>query len=103
MIQNDVLLKCAIPSFVSDFVSVEAWVDSEAETYYTGNQYGTELKLLKISCSEYSTILTKYFCMVKVFKIVHVGKGLANKLAVTTIYINCAALKQICFCHVDWN
>ena len=49
MIQNDVLLKCAIPSFVSDFVSVEAWVDSKAETFFTGNQYGTELKLVKIS------------------------------------------------------
>ena len=52
MIQNDVLLKCAIPSFVSDFVSVEAWVDSEAEIYYMGDHYGTELKLLKISFLE---------------------------------------------------
>jgi hypothetical protein len=41
MLHNDVLLKCSIPSFVSDFVSVEAWVDSEAETFYMGNTYGT--------------------------------------------------------------
>ncbi len=26
---NDALLKCQIPSFVSDFVSVDGWVDSE--------------------------------------------------------------------------
>ena len=26
---NDALFKCTIPSFVSDFVSVQAWVDSE--------------------------------------------------------------------------
>ena len=26
---NDVLLKCNIPSFQADFVSVESWVDSE--------------------------------------------------------------------------
>ena len=26
---NDVLLKCDIPSFQADFVSVESWVDSE--------------------------------------------------------------------------
>ena len=41
MLQNDVLLKCTIPSYVSDFVKVEAWVDSEAETYFSGNAYGT--------------------------------------------------------------
>ena len=103
MIQNDVLLKCAIPSFVSDFVSVEAWVDSEAETFYTGDQYGTELKLVKVNFLDYSTILSKYFCTLKASKIVHVGKELANKLAVTTIYIKSAALKKICSGHVDWN
>ena len=41
MLWNDVLLKCSIPSFVSDFVQVEAWVDSETETYFSGNAYGT--------------------------------------------------------------
>ena len=41
MLKNDVLLKCNIPSYVSDFVQVEAWVDSEAETYFSGNAYGT--------------------------------------------------------------
>ena len=30
MLQNDMLFKCSIPSFVSDFVSVDSWVDSEA-------------------------------------------------------------------------
>ena len=27
---NDAIFKCSIPSFVSDFVFVENWVDSEA-------------------------------------------------------------------------
>ena len=27
---NDAIFKCSIPSFVSDFVSVDTWVDSEA-------------------------------------------------------------------------
>lgn len=31
---NAAILKCSIPSFVSDFVSVVSWTDSE------GNQYG---------------------------------------------------------------
>ena len=30
---NDVLLKCNIPSFVGDFVTVAAWVDSEGSEY----------------------------------------------------------------------
>ena len=29
MIGNDVLLKCAIPSFLADFLSVTGWVGSE--------------------------------------------------------------------------
>ena len=33
---NDVIFKCDIPSFISDFVSVEAWIDSEAEAYLFG-------------------------------------------------------------------
>ena len=30
---NDAIFKCSIPSFVSDFVSVEAWNDSEGKEY----------------------------------------------------------------------
>ena len=41
MLQNDMLFKCSIPSFVSDFMSVEAWTDSEGGTFYAGNNYGT--------------------------------------------------------------
>ena len=29
---NDALVKCSIPSFVSDFVSVVAWVDNAGNT-----------------------------------------------------------------------
>ena len=31
---NDVLLKCHIPSFVADFVTVESWIDSEEFIYH---------------------------------------------------------------------
>ena len=41
MLQNDMLFKCSIPSFVSDFVAVEAWTDSEGGTFYAGSNYGT--------------------------------------------------------------
>ena len=43
IIGNDAIFKCSIPSFVSDFVSAVAWVDSEgdllgsqADTHITG-------------------------------------------------------------------
>lgn len=30
---NSAILKCSVPSFVADFVTVEAWVTSEGQTY----------------------------------------------------------------------
>ena len=43
MLGNEILLKCDIPSFVSDFVLVDGWVDSEGlgiadDGIYQGNQ-----------------------------------------------------------------
>ena len=37
---NDVLFKCSIPSFVADFVQVDAWIDSDAESHYQSPIYG---------------------------------------------------------------
>lgn len=37
---NSVIMKCNLPSFVADFVYVEAWIstdDSEVEEYYANN------------------------------------------------------------------
>ena len=39
---NEVLLKCDIPSFANDFVTVIDWVDSEGITY-SGNSLGNVL------------------------------------------------------------
>ena len=33
---NDVIFKCDVPSFVADFVTVEAWIDNEAQAYLFG-------------------------------------------------------------------
>ena len=33
---NDALLKCEIPSFVADFVSVDSWKDNEGNEYFLG-------------------------------------------------------------------
>ena len=32
IVGNDAIFKCSIPSFVTDFVFVDAWIDSEANT-----------------------------------------------------------------------
>jgi hypothetical protein len=38
---NDVLVKCKVPSFVSDFVRVLGWTDGEGNNYAGGdNNYG---------------------------------------------------------------
>ena len=33
---NSALLKCEIPSFVADFVSVESWTDNKHTEYFSG-------------------------------------------------------------------
>ena len=47
---NDALMKCEIPSFVSDFVSVNAWSDNEGNEFLTNARYGNfrNMVILKI-------------------------------------------------------
>ena len=37
---NDALIECDIPSFMSDFVSVISWVDSEGKEIHSGSNFG---------------------------------------------------------------
>lgn len=37
---NTAVLKCSIPSFVADFVHVEAWIDDQGNTMIVSNNYG---------------------------------------------------------------
>ena len=39
---NDALLKCKIPSFVADFVSVVNWEDDKQNILYPNKNYGNE-------------------------------------------------------------
>ena len=34
IVGNDAILKCKIPSFVADFVSVVSWQDAEGNEYF---------------------------------------------------------------------
>lgn len=37
-------MKCEIPSFVADFVSVTHWVDSTGKAYYADHDYGIDMR-----------------------------------------------------------
>lgn len=37
---NSAIMKCEIPSFVADFVSVTHWLDSSEKDYYPNQDYG---------------------------------------------------------------
>ena len=37
---NDALMKCKIPSFVSDFVKVVSWLDNEGKEFYQEKRQG---------------------------------------------------------------
>lgn len=39
---NSAILKCHIPSFVADFVSVQAWVDNDGTAIYPSESYGND-------------------------------------------------------------
>ena len=41
---NDVLVKCDIPSFVTDFVTVAEWVDNEGDIYSVHTNQGKGFK-----------------------------------------------------------
>lgn len=43
---NTAVLKCNIPSFVADFVKVEAWVDSDGGQYLQTDDIGISFQLL---------------------------------------------------------
>lgn len=42
VVGNDVILKCVIPSFEADFVSVGSWIDSEGVEYPVNYEMGNK-------------------------------------------------------------
>ena len=42
IVGNSVLLKCEIPSFVADFVTLDSWIDNTGKEYFSGmnSNYG---------------------------------------------------------------
>lgn len=42
---NTAVLKCNIPSFVADFVKVEAWVGSDGSEFLPADSFGTQRRV----------------------------------------------------------
>ena len=42
VVNNDALMKCNIPSYVADFVTIAGWVDSEGNSYRPSENMGKE-------------------------------------------------------------
>ena len=45
---NDVLVKCTIPSFLSDFLTVTGWIDSEGHEFLADSKYGNFNKYVHV-------------------------------------------------------
>ena len=43
IVGNSALVKCEIPSFVADFVSISSWVDNKNNEYYPSDSLGRPL------------------------------------------------------------
>ena len=40
IVGNSALLKCEIPSFVADFVTIDSWIDNNGKEYFSGINLG---------------------------------------------------------------
>ena len=40
IVGNDAIVKCKIPSFVADFVTIVSWKDNQDNVYYQNNNIG---------------------------------------------------------------
>ena len=66
IIGNDALMKCLIPSFVADFVSVVNWEDSEGTLIYTNNNFGNDRsKLVTLDIQEGTPNHRLWVCLLK--------------------------------------
>lgn len=54
---NSAIIKCKIPSFIADFVSVDAWI-ADDDTVYTLNNINDNCKSLNTSLLECLSVLS---------------------------------------------
>lgn len=54
---NAAILKCTIPSFVAEFVSVESWEGSDGSRYKPSTDYGISSAYLRVYFLLFSLVL----------------------------------------------
>lgn len=60
---NSAILKCLIPSFVADFVQVDAWVDEDGEEYVRSSDYTQGRKKFNKSYTALDILLIPQFLL----------------------------------------
>ena len=66
IIGNDALMKCLIPSFVADFVSVINWEDSEGNLIFANNNFGNDRpESVALRVKEGTSNLKTCFCLLQ--------------------------------------
>ena len=60
---NDAIFQCSIPSFVSDFISIQAWVDNEATAVEVNEVKGKFWKFLPLDSFNSRSVLIYGMCM----------------------------------------
>lgn len=58
---NTAVLKCSIPSFVADFVHVEAWIDDEGKILTASENYGKKITRLPLPLEILHFLLVSLF------------------------------------------
>lgn len=54
---NAAIVKCTIPSFVAEFVSVDSWVGSDGSIFRPTNDYGTTFIVLVLFSVSFVVVL----------------------------------------------
>lgn len=58
---NTAILKCSIPSFVADFVHVEAWIDDSGNILKVSNEYGNFSSTHDNNLCSFSAVVSQFY------------------------------------------
>lgn len=80
---NSAVMKCQVPSYVSDFVHVVSWITEDSE-YVLGSDYGSEISLFKNRMR--SSFNPRKFLSKTFLKFYKGTVGLCLRLKIYTLY-----------------
>ena len=69
IIGNDAIMKCNIPSFVTDFVSIVNWEDSEGGLFFKNNNFGNLNFRVQTGKHSQLTLMLGLLCCLQYFAI----------------------------------